>query len=156
MDGYWNNPAATEATLRPDAAGQPWLHTGDVGRIEDGRIVITDRKRDFIKTLGGDMVSPAKLEGLLMAEPEIAQAVVAGEGQPGIVALVVPAEGFAEALAAAVARVNAKLSSIERIRRWVPVPAAFSVENGLLTPTMKVKRRAVIDRFADDIAALYR
>jgi long-chain acyl-CoA synthetase len=156
MDGYWNNPAATEATLRPDAAGQPWLHTGDVGRIEDGRIVITDRKRDFIKTLGGDMVSPAKLESLLMAEPEIAQAVVAGEGQPGIVALLVPADGAAAGLGAAVARVNARLSSIERIRHWGTAPAPFSQENGLLTPTMKVKRRAVLERHAAEIAALYR
>ena len=156
MDGYWNNPAATEATLRADAVGQPWLHTGDVGRIEDGRIVITDRKRDFIKTMGGDMVSPAKLESLLMAEPEIAQAVVAGEGQPGIVALLVPADGAAAGLGAAVARVNARLSSIERIRHWGTAPAPFSQENGLLTPTMKVKRRAVLERYAAEIAALYR
>ena len=67
----------------PGRAPRPWLHTGDVGRLEEGRLVVTDRKRDFIKTLGGDMVSPAKIEGLLMAEPEIAQAVAAGEGQPG-------------------------------------------------------------------------
>lgn len=156
MDGYWNNPEATARALRPGPDGRTWLHTGDVGRIEDGRIVITDRKRDFIKTLGGDMVSPAKLEGLLMAEPEIAQAVVAGEGQPGIVALLVPAEGFADSVASAVARVNAKLSSIERIRRWMPVPAAFSVENGLLTPTMKVRRRAVLERYRGELASLYR
>jgi long-chain acyl-CoA synthetase len=156
MDGYWNNPAATAQALRPGPDGAIWLHTGDVGRIEDGRIIITDRKKDFIKTLGGDMVSPAKLEGLLMAEPEIAQAVVAGEGQPGIVALVVPAEGFAGSVAAAVARVNAKLSSIERIRRWMPAPATFSVENGLLTPTMKVRRRAVLEKYQGELASLYR
>ncbi|MDO9711438.1 AMP-dependent synthetase/ligase [Paracraurococcus lichenis] len=156
MDGYWNNPEATAAALRPGPDGATWLHTGDVARIEDGRIVVTDRKRDFIKTLGGDMVSPAKLEGLLMAEPEIAQAVVAGEGRPGIVALLVPAEGMAEKLGAAVARVNARLSTIERIRRWMPAPAAFSVENGLLTPTMKVKRRLVIERYQGELAALYR
>jgi len=156
MDGYWNNPAATAAALRPDAEGTTWLHTGDVARLEAGRIVITDRKRDFIKTLGGDMVSPAKLESLLMAEPDIAQAVVAGEGQPGIVALLVPAEGAAERLGAAVARVNAQLSPIERIRRWAPAPAPFSQENGLLTPTMKVKRRAVLDQHAAAFAALFR
>jgi long-chain acyl-CoA synthetase len=130
-----------------------------VARIEDERITITDRKRDFIKTLGGDMVSPAKLEALLMAEPEIAQAVVAGEGQPSVVALVVPAEGLGEnqnaKLTAAIDRVNARLSSIERIRRWAAAPAAFSVENGLLTPTMKVKRRAVLERFQGEIAALH-
>ncbi|TDH63708.1 long-chain fatty acid--CoA ligase [Dankookia rubra] len=156
MDGYWNNPEATDQALRPGPDGATWLHTGDVARLEQGRITVTDRKRDFIKTLGGDMVSPAKLEGLLMAEPEIAQAVVAGEGQPGIVALLVPADGCAEALGKAVARVNARLSTIERIRRWVPLPAAFSVENGMLTPTMKVKRRAVLERFDGEIAGLYR
>ncbi|RYJ00351.1 MAG: long-chain fatty acid--CoA ligase, partial [Acetobacteraceae bacterium] len=158
MDGYWGNPEATAAAIRPaagDAPGEaPWLHTGDVATIQPdgedaGRITITDRKRDFIKTLGGDMVSPAKLESLLMAEPEIAQAVVAGEGQAGVVALLVPAEGHAEQIAAAVARVNARLSSIERIRRWTLAPSPFSVENGLLTPTMKVKRRAVLAHYQD-------
>lgn len=156
MDGYWNNPAATAEALRSGPEGATWLHTGDVGRIEAGRIIITDRKRDFIKTLGGDMVSPAKLEGLLMAEPEIAQAVVAGEGKPGIVALLVPAEGMADRVAAAVSRVNGRLSTIERIRRWMPAPVAFSVENGLLTPTMKVRRRAVLERYAGALEALYR
>jgi long-chain acyl-CoA synthetase len=161
MDGYWNNPEATAAALVPSAAGgegdgPPWLHTGDVGRIAEGRITITDRKRDFIKTLGGDMVSPAKIEGLLMAEPEIAQAVAAGEGQPAIVAILVPAEGMEKRLGEAVARVNARLSSIERIRRWMPVASPFSVDNGLLTPTMKVRRRAVLERYRGEVAALYR
>ncbi len=164
MDGYWNNAEATAAALRVpdgDPPGMPaWLHTGDVGRIEAGRIVITDRKRDFIKTLGGDMVSPAKIEGLLMAEPEIAQAVAAGEGQPAIVALVVPAEGMAEGaeqkLGDAVARVNARLSNVERIRRWGVVGTPFSIENGLLTPTMKVRRRAVLDRYRSEVQALFR
>jgi long-chain acyl-CoA synthetase len=78
MDGYWNNVVATGQAIQDG-----WLHTGDVGEISaDGYIRITDRKRDFIKTLGGDMVSPAKLEGLLMSEPEIAQAVVAGKASP--------------------------------------------------------------------------
>ncbi len=102
------------------------------------------------------MVSPAKLEWLLMAEPEIAQAVVAGEGQPAVVALVVAADGHEAHLAAAIGRVNARLSSTERIRRWTAAPAAFSVENGLLTPTMKVKRRAVVDRYREEIKALFR
>jgi long-chain acyl-CoA synthetase len=157
MDGYWRNEEATAAAIRPLAPGEaPWLHTGDVARIEAGRITITDRKRDFIKTLGGDMVSPAKLESLLMAEPEIAQAVVAGEGQPGVVALLVAAEGQEAELGKAVARVNARLSNIERIRRWGLAPAAFTVENGLLTPTMKVKRRAVLEQHRMEIAALYK
>ncbi len=156
MDGYWNAPTATGRALPPAPPGErPWLHTGDVGRLEDGRLVVTDRKRDFIKTLGGDMVSPAKIEGLLMAEPEIAQAVAAGEGQPAIVAIIVPAEGMEAGLAEAVKRVNARLSAFERVRRWLPAPP-FSVENGLLTPTMKVKRRLVIERYGREIAAMGR
>ncbi|HEV7268653.1 MAG TPA: AMP-binding protein [Falsiroseomonas sp.] len=158
MDGYWNQPEATARAIVPaaDAApgDAPWLHTGDVAEIVDGRIRITDRKRDFIKTLGGDMVSPAKLEGLLMAEPEIAQAVVAGEGKPALVALVVPADGQEAKVADAVARVNAKLSSIERIRKTQTVPA-FTVENGMLTPTMKVKRRVVLDAHAEKVEGLH-
>ncbi|WP_237214938.1 AMP-dependent synthetase/ligase [Falsiroseomonas oryziterrae] len=149
MDGYWNQPEATASALQDG-----WLHTGDIAEMTGGRIRITDRKRDFIKTLGGDMVSPAKLESLLMAEPEIAQAVVAGEGQPGIVALVVPAEGMAEKVGAAVARVNQKLATIERIRRTAAV-APFTVENGQLTPTMKIKRRVVLDAHKDQVEALH-
>jgi long-chain acyl-CoA synthetase len=149
MDGYWNQP---EATARAVVDG--WLHTGDVGEIVDGRIRITDRKKDFIKTLGGDMVSPAKLEGLLMAEPEIAQAVVAGEGKPALVALVVPADGHDAKVAEAVARVNARLSTIERIRKTQAVPP-FTVENGMLTPTMKVKRRVVLEAHAGVLEGLH-
>ena len=151
MDGYWNDAEATARALRDG-----WLHTGDVGEIGTGGYIrITDRKRDFIKTLGGDMVSPAKLESLLMAEPEIAQAVVAGEGRPGIVALLVPAEGMEEKAKAAVERVNRKLSSIERIRHTAVVPP-FSVENGMLTPTMKVKRRVVLELHAAVTEGLFK
>ena len=159
MDGYWNSPDATEAALKPaaDTPGDrtPWLHTGDVGQFVEGRIVITDRKRDFIKTLGGDMVSPAKLEMLLMAEPEIAQAVVAGEGKPGIVALVVANEGMREVAGEAVDRVNRKLGGAERIRCW-QLAEPFTMEDGLLTPTMKIKRREVLRRYEPEISALAR
>lgn len=167
MTGYWNSPAETAGTLRclppePGAssdaskAGSAWLNTGDIGSIEHGRLVIHDRRRDFIKLTGGDMVSPARIESLLMAEPEVAQAVIAGEGRQGIVALLVAAEGADPALAPAeaLARVNAKLSRIERIRGWHGIPPC-TIENGLLTPTMKLKRRLVLERYAREIAALY-
>jgi len=156
MDGYWNNPEATATALRPEAPGEePWLHTGDVGALVNGALRITDRKRDFIKTLGGEMVSPARIESLLMAEPEIAQAVVAGEGRAGISALLVPAEGQTEAaLGAVVQRVNRRLAGVERIRHFVVVPP-FTVENGQLTPTMKVKRRVVLQAHAEAVDRLY-
>ncbi|MCZ8147652.1 MAG: long-chain fatty acid--CoA ligase [Roseomonas sp.] len=149
MDGYWNQPEATAKAIQDG-----WLRTGDIAELSGGRIRITDRKRDFIKTLGGDMVSPAKIESLLMAEAEIHQAVAAGEGQPGIVALLVPADGMEDKVQAAVARVNAKLATIERIRKTATV-APFTVENGQLTPTMKIKRRVVLEAHAAEVAGLY-
>ena len=155
MDGYWGNPEATarSITVTPDD-GLAWLHTGDVAELRDGRIHITDRKRDFLKLKGGDMVAPSKIESLLAAEPEVAQAVAAGEGMAGVVALIVPAEGHEGRLGEAVKRVNARLSNIERIRRFTAVTEPFTVENGLMTPTMKVKRRQVIERYSAEIEAL--
>lgn len=155
MDGYWNNPEATfrSIAVTPDD-GLPWLHTGDVGELRNGRIHITDRKRDFIKLKGGDMVAPSKIESLLAAEPEVAQVVAAGEGLAGVVALIVPADGRAEQVGDAVRRVNARLSTIERIRRFTAVTEPFTVENGLMTPTMKVKRRQVLERYATEVGDL--
>ena len=140
MDGYWNDAEATARTLRDG-----WLHTGDLGRMHpDGTLEITDRKKDIIVLSGGENVSPARIEGLLMNEPEIQQAVVGGEGQTGLSALIVPAEGeAAQTVAAAVGRVNQRLSVTERIRRHRIVPA-FTIENGLLTPSQKIKRSIVL------------
>lgn len=155
MDGYWNNPDATAAAVVDRAdGGPPWLHTGDVGEINQGFLRITDRKRDIIKTLGGDMVSPARIESMLMAEPEIAQAVVAGDGRPGIAALIVAAEGQEDNVAKAVTRVNARLSSIERVRYTLKVPP-FTPEAGMLTPTLKIRRRAVLQAHEEAINRLY-
>ena len=144
MAGYWGQPAATAAVVRDG-----WLHTGDIGTLDaDGYLRITDRKRDLIVLSGGDNVSPARIESMLAAEPEIEQAVVGGEAQAGLSALVVAADGFdGAAIAQAVSRVNKRLSIRERIRRH-SVVAAFTVENGLLTPTQKIRRRAVLERFA--------
>lgn len=155
MTGYWGNAEATAGALKPLADDpRPWLHTGDIGELRDGFLYITDRKRDFIKLLGGDMISPAKVESLLMAEPEIQQALVAGEGKPGLVALIVPADGQEGRVAAAVARVNARLAVIERIRRH-GLTQPFTIENGLLTPTMKLRRRAAIEARVGELAALW-
>ena len=140
MDGYWRQPEVTAEVLRDG-----WLHTGDVGVLApDGTLTITDRKKDIIVLSGGENVSPARIEGLLMNEPEIAQAVVCGDGQAGLSALLVPEEGGdAVTVSAAVARLNTRLSQSERIRRHILVPP-FTIENGLLTPSHKIRRRAVI------------
>jgi long-chain acyl-CoA synthetase len=140
MDGYWKRPAETRAAIRDG-----WLHTGDIGVLDaDGYLRITDRKKDIIVLSGGENVSPAKVEDVLMAEPEVAQAVVTGDGRAGLAGLVVPAEGQdSAAIARALARANRRLSVTERVRRHAIVPP-FTVENGLLTPSQKIRRSRVI------------
>ena len=151
MDGYWGLPEATAAVIRDG-----WLHTGDIGALDDdGYLRITDRKKDMIVLSGGENVSPAKVEGMLMAEPEISQAVVAGDGRSSLTALVVPAHGYDEVGAAlAITRVNHRLSVTERIRKHAEV-APFTVENGLLTPTQKIRRMLVIRANTDVLAKLH-
>ena len=145
MDGYWREPAATAEVVRDG-----WLHTGDLGRIDaQGLLTITDRKRDIIVLSGGENVSPARVEEALMREADILQAVVSGDGEAALSALLVPAEGGdARGVGAAVARVNARLSTTERIRRHRLVPP-FTVENGLLTPSQKIRRAQVLRRYQD-------
>ena len=151
MDGYWGRPDETALTIRDG-----WLHTGDIGTLdEDGYLRITDRKKDMIVLSGGENVSPAKVEGMLMAEQEIAQAVVAGDGRAGLTALVVPADGFDDvAVALAVNRTNHRLSVTERIRKQAIVPP-FTMDNGLLTPTQKIRRMLVIRANAQTLATLH-
>ncbi len=145
MDGYWGRPEDTARALQDG-----WLHTGDIGTLdEQGFLRITDRKKDLIVLSGGENVAPARIEGLLIAEPAIAQAVVAGEGQAALSALLVAAEGCDEAaVAQAVAAVNKRLSVTERVRRHAIVPP-FTVENGLLTATQKIRRALVIAAHRD-------
>ena len=150
MQGYWGLPQATAAAIRDG-----WLHTGDIGELDDGYLRITDRKKDMIVLSGGENVSPAKVEGMLMAEPEISQAVVAGDGRSSLTALVVPADGHDDVSAAlAVSRVNLRLSVTERIRKHAVV-TPFTVENGLLTPTQKIRRMLVILANSDVLAKLH-
>jgi long-chain acyl-CoA synthetase len=150
MDGYWGLPEATAQAIRDG-----WLHTGDVGLLDpDGYLRITDRKKDMIVLSGGENVSPARVEGMLAAEPEIAQAVVAGEGRSGLSALVVPADGCDEvAVALAISRANKRLAVHERIRRH-RVVGPFTVENGLMTPTQKIRRALVLAAHRAELAEL--
>jgi long-chain acyl-CoA synthetase len=151
MHGYWGLPDVTAAAIRDG-----WLHTGDIGeRDADGYLRITDRKKDMIVLSGGENVSPARIEGMLMTEPEIAQAVVAGDGRSSLTALVVPSDGHDDVSAAlAVSRVNLRLSVTERVRKHAVV-APFTVENGLLTPTQKIRRMLVIRANTDVLARLH-
>ena len=165
MQGYWNDPDATAQVL--DGG---WLKTGDIGFLDqDGFIRITDRKRDFIKTSGGEMISPTRLEGLLTTEPEISQAMVFGDRSPYLVAILVPDPEFiaglvpqdgeldpiTRAIGAAVARVNRSVSSRERIRRFLIADEPFTPANGLMTPTFKIRRYAIRDAYRAGLDALY-
>ncbi|MFO1153536.1 MAG: long-chain fatty acid--CoA ligase [Rhodospirillales bacterium] len=174
MQGYWRNPEATGEVLRDG-----WLHTGDIGEIDaDGDITITDRKKDIIVTSGGDNLSPARIEGLLTLRPEILQAMIYGDRRPHLVALLVAdpewakrwaaarevkaepgrlAENadFHRALAQVIDEVNRELSVVERIRRFRIAPEPFSVENGQLTPTLKIRRHAIRQAYGSNIEALY-
>jgi len=174
MQGYWGDPEATARTIRDG-----WLHTADVGRIdEDGYIEITDRKRDLIVVSGGDNVSPQKVEGFLTLEPEIGQAMVVGDKRPFIVALLIPdkewALGWAKekgkpedlarlvgdkdfraAISAAVDRVNRRLSVIERVRRFILSAEAFSLDNEMMTPTLKIRRHVIRKTYGAKLDALY-
>ena len=158
MQGYWRNEEETARVLRDG-----WLGTGDVGHIDDkGRIVITDRKKDILVNDKGDNVSPQRIEGMLTLQPEIAQAMVYGDRRPHLVALLVPDPEIAASphlhrlLQAAVDRVNADLSVIEKVRRFVTADEAFSIENEQLTPSMKIRRHVISNVYGDRLDALYR
>jgi long-chain acyl-CoA synthetase len=143
MDGYWGQPAATDEVIVDG-----WLRTGDIGTLDvDGYLEITDRKKDIIVLSGGENVSPAQVESALARAPEIAQAVVYGDGESGLSAFIVAAEDASpESVARAIGRVGERLSTPERVRRHRLVPA-FTVENGLLTASHKIKRSLVVKTY---------
>ena len=175
MHGYWNNAEETERVLKDG-----WLHTGDIGHLDDkGRLAITDRKKDLIINDKGDNVAPQRVEGMLTLEQEIVQAMVHGDRKPHLVGLIVPdpewmrewaeAEGvpaelatlkanpaFHRALGAAVDRVNGGLSVIEKIRRFIIADEPFSIENEMLTPSLKIRRHVIRKIYSDRLDALYR
>ncbi|HEX2804477.1 MAG TPA: long-chain fatty acid--CoA ligase [Sphingomicrobium sp.] len=159
MHGYWRNPEETARVL----SGDGWLATGDVGHFDDkGRIVITDRKKDIIVNDKGDNVAPQRIEGMLTIQPEIAQAMVYGERKPHLVGLLVPDPEIAgrsdvqQRLSAALDRVNADLSVIEKVRRFIIADEPFTIENEQLTPSMKIRRHVIIDVYGERLDSLYR
>lgn len=176
MHGYWRNEAESARVLQDG-----WLHTGDIGHIDPaGRIVITDRKKDMIVNDKGDNVSPQKLEGMLTLQPEIAQAMVVGDRRPYIVGLIVPdadwasewavANGhhgadvralqelptFRAAIRAAVDRVNADLSVIEKIRQFAYADEPFAIDNEEMTPSLKIRRHKLKERYGARLDGLYK
>ena len=174
MCGYWRDEAATSEALRGG-----WLHTGDIGVIdEDGFVQITDRKKDIIVNSGGDNVAPQRVEGVIALQPEIAQVIVYGDRRPHLVALIVPdAEaakayarvngrpaaldqlvedpGFQRRIGEAIDRANQSLSVIERVRHFRLLPKPFTIENGTMTPTLKLKRQLIYRVHEDLFESLY-
>jgi long-chain acyl-CoA synthetase len=176
MRGYYNNPQATRAVLEPDG----WLHTGDVGTLDnEGYLTIMDRKDDLILTSIGKQIAPQPIENMLRRHPLVAEAVLLGERRRFVAALLVPdfpalecrlatmgrAGGTRDALVVradvialfqeAVDAVNARLAPFETIKRFALLPSEFTVAGGELTPTMKVKRHVIEDRWRTLIENLY-
>ncbi len=175
MHGYWHNDAETRRTLVDG-----WLHTGDIGHLDEaGRIVITDRKKDMIVNDKGDNIAPQKVEGLLTLQPEIGQAMVAGDRRPYVVGLIVPdaewalewakANGkkfdlkalqdtpeFRSAIRTAIDRVNQDLSVIEKVRGFAFADEAFTIDNEELTPKQSIRRHKIRERYQERLDGLYR
>ncbi|MDC1027869.1 long-chain fatty acid--CoA ligase [Candidatus Pelagibacter sp.] len=155
MLGYWNKKEETDKVIIDG-----WLHTGDIGEIdpEDGYLKITDRKKDIIVSAGGDNISPAKIENLITNEPEIDQCMVYGDKKNYLVALIVPSKDFLkekEKIDNVIEKINKKLTLLEKIKRIQLIDENFSIENGLMTPTMKVKRKKVTEKYKNQLEKLY-
>jgi long-chain acyl-CoA synthetase len=174
MKGYWHDQETTAATIVDG-----WLHTGDIGVIEDdGYLRITDRKKDIIVNSGGDNIAPARVEGIITLETEIAQAMVYGDKRPYLVGVVVPSEefvsawakdndapadlavlagneGFTRAISAVMERINAKLSQIEKVRRVTIATEPFTTDNTMMTPTLKIRRHKIREAYWERLDGLY-
>lgn len=154
MLGYWNNKEATEQTINDG-----WLHTGDIGEFdEDDYLKITDRKKDIIVSLGGDNIAPSKIENLLTLSPEIEQACVFGEQKNYIAALLVlnsESKSSEEDIQRYIDDVNKDLTQPEKIKKFIFIDEPFSIENNLMTPTMKVRRHEVQKKYQNQIDQLF-
>jgi long-chain acyl-CoA synthetase len=171
--GYWHDPEATAALLEDG-----WMHSGDLGTLEGGYLRIIGRKKDLIVTSSGKNIAPQDIETWLRAEPFISQAVVVGDGSRYLTALLTldneaveaaigghNGHGATEVLAThplvdqeisrAIERLNAERAPAERIKAWRILPRELTVAGGELTPTLKVKRAMVIERFGDLVEEMY-
>jgi long-chain acyl-CoA synthetase len=154
MLGYWNNEQATNKVLINN-----WLYTGDIGEIDsDGYLKITDRKKDIIVTSGGDNISPAKIENLICANPEIDQAFVYGDNKNYLVALIFINKEFKlskQEVQVIIDKVNNNLTAIEKIKNFQLLDEGFTLENNMLTPTMKMKRYVIKKNFSKILNSFY-
>jgi long-chain acyl-CoA synthetase len=154
MLGYWNNKSETEKILKDN-----WLYTGDIGEIDqEGYLKITDRKKDIIVNAGGDNIAPSKIENLLANYPEVIQSYIYGDKKNYLVALIVVAKELEDRknkIQFIIDKVNDDLSIIEKIKKFIIIDDAFTIENEMLTPTMKTRRHQVKKVFGDQLEKLY-
>tara|TARA_Y100000591_G_scaffold26195_1_gene19318 strand:- start:311 stop:2110 length:1800 start_codon:yes stop_codon:yes gene_type:complete len=174
MNGYWNDPEATNKTIIDG-----WVHTGDIGEFDnENYLKITDRKKDIIVNAGGDNISPSRIEAKLDIEPEIAQSMLYGDFKNYLVAIIVPNKelalewakennvdsnlsniikdnSFIKKIREVVDKVNKNLSAIEQIRKFILIDHEFTIENNMMTPSMKVRRFKVKDMYKEKLENLY-
>ena len=154
MLGYWNNKIETDKILKDN-----WLYTGDIGEIDqEGYLKITDRKKDIIVNAGGDNIAPSKIENLLANYPDIIQSYIYGDKKNYLVALIVVAKDLEDRnnkIQSIINKVNDELSIIEKIKKFIIIDDPFTIDNEMLTPTMKIRRHKVKKVFGDQLEKLY-
>ena len=154
MLGYWNNEIETKKILVDG-----WLHTGDIGKFENDYLIITDRKKDILITPGGDNISPSKVETEITNSDFVDQAIVYGDNKPFLVALIVPTEEkkhtFDKDFEKELEKINKNLTKIEKIKKYFVINEKFSIENGMLTPTLKLKRYKIVNMYKKKFENLY-
>ena len=174
MNGYWNDPESTSKTII-----NGWVHTGDIGEFDnEDYLKITDRKKDIIVNAGGDNISPSRIEAKLDIEPEISQSMLYGDFKNYLVAVIVPEKDFSmnwakensknedlksiiedddfnKVIKDVVSRVNKNLSVIEQVRKFILIDHEFTIENSMMTPSMKVRRFKVKDKYGKKLEDLY-
>ena len=152
MDGYWKQKSLTKKTIN-----NGWLHTGDLGEIDEkGRIIITGRKKDLIVTSGGENISVQKIENMLLDIDEISQAVIYGDNKPFLIAMIKINDEYKNCdLKGIISNLNLKLNSVEKIRKFVLINKEMSYENGFMTQTLKIKKDKVFKFYEKEIKKLY-
>ncbi len=154
MLGYWKNEDETSKVLKDG-----WLYTGDIGKFDGKFLKITDRKKDIIITPGGENISPIKIENDLNKSDFIEQSLVYGDNKAYLVSLIVLNYEFKdvnkEKIQEEIEKINKNLSKIEKIKKFIIIKDQFTIENGLMTPTLKLKRYKIIKKYEKEIEKLF-
>ena len=152
MFGYWNKKKETDDIIKDG-----WLHTGDIGEItNEGNLKITDRKKEIIVNLGGDNISPSKIENLLSLNDKIIQSFVYGDKKTYLVALIVTQnEENKKEIEFYLENLNKSLSLIEKVKKFKLINEEFTIDNGMLTPTLKLKRKKILEKYKEELEKLY-